>query len=103
MQNLYEWLKVLWVEKINVFIKGATGGWIVSGLFLFGSNFSDKGSFLIAYLIKVFAVAISGLISGYATVLGNDLYKWSKEMFLKKKIKRKQKRNEKTTKIKRAS
>lgn len=102
MHRIYEWLKILWTEKINIFIKGATGGWVVSGIFLFGSNLSDKGAFLIAYLIKVFAVGVSGLISGCATVAGNDLYKWAKEKIIKKKVKRKQIKNEKT-KIKRAS
>lgn len=103
MHRIYEWLKVLWGEKINVFIKGCTGGWVLTGIFLFGSNLSDKSSFLIAYLIKVLAVGVSGLISGCATVMGNDLYHWAKDKFLKKKVKRKQNRNETKTRIKRAS
>lgn len=103
MHRIYEWLKALWGEKINVFIKGCTGGWVLTGIFLFGSNLSDKSSFLIAYLVKVFAVAISGLISGCATVMGNDLYKWAKAKMLKKTAKRKRNNNEKTTRIKRAS
>lgn len=103
MQRLYEWLTILWREKINLFFKGATSGWVVSGILLFGSNLSDKGAFLIAYLIKVFAVGISGLISGCATVAGNDLYKWAKDRITKKKTKRKQNKNETRTRIKRAS
>ena len=82
MHRFYEWLKILWGEKINIFIKGATGGWIISGIFLFGSNLSDKSAFLLAYLIKVFAVTVSGVISGFATVAGNDMYKWAKEKYL---------------------
>lgn len=103
MQRIFDWLKLIWGEKINLFIKGATSGTIISGLFLFGSNLSDKGAFLLAYLIKVLAVAISGLISGCATVMGNDLYHWIKEKIVKKKAKRKRNNNETKTKIKRAS
>lgn len=103
MHRIYEWLKTLWGEKINIFIKGATSGWLVSGVLLFGSNLSDQGAFIIAYLVKVIAVGISGLISGCATVMGNDLYHWAKDKFLKKKVKRKQNRNETKTRIKRAS
>jgi len=103
MQRIFDWLKILWGEKINIFIKGATGGWIVSGIFLFGSNLSHKSAFLIAYLVKVFAVGVSGLISGCATVAGNDLYKWAKDKIAKRKTKRKQNKNERSTKIKRAS
>jgi hypothetical protein len=103
MRRIYEWLKILWGEKINIFIKGATGGWIVSGMFLFGSSLSDKGAFLVAYFIKVVAVGVSGLISGCATVMGNDMYHWTKSKILKRKVKRKQIKNEKTTRIKRAS
>lgn len=103
MHRFYEWLKIIWGEKINLFIKGATSGWVISGIFLFGSNISDKSAFLIAYIIKVFAVTISGLISGCATVAGNDLYKWMKEKIVKRTLKRKRNNNEKTTRIKRAS
>ncbi len=105
MHRIYEWLKVIWGEKINVFIKGATGGWIISGIFLFGSNFSDKGAFLLAYLVKVFAVTVSGVISGFATVFGNDMYKWVKAKVIKRRIlhKTKRKSNEQKTRIKRAS
>src|SRR6478736_3340819 len=99
MHRIYEWLRILWQEKINLFIKGATGGWLVSGIFLFGSNLSDKGAFLIAYIIKVLAVGVSGFISGCATVMGNDMYHWAKARILNKKTKRKQNKNE--TKIKR--
>lgn len=101
MHRIYEWVKVIWSEKINIFIKGATGGWIISGIFLFGSNISDQTAFLLAYIVKVFAVAVSGVISGFATVFGNDMYKWIKARIIKKKTKIKRKNNE--TKIKRAS
>lgn len=103
MHRIYEWLKTLWGEKINIFIKGATSGWLVSGVLLFGSNLSDQSAFIIAYLVKVIAVGISGLISGCATVMGNDLYHWAKDKILKKKVKRKQNRNETKTRVKRAS
>lgn len=103
MHRIYEWLKTLWGEKINIFIKGATSGWLVSGVLLFGSNLSDQGAFLVAYLIKVIAVGVSGLISGCATVMGNDLYQWAKDKFLKKKVKRNRNERTKTTRIKRAS
>lgn len=102
MHRIYEWLKILWGEKINVFIKGATGGWLISGIFLFNSSISDKRAFLLAYLIKVFAVTVSGVISGFATVFGNDMYKWLKEKVIKKKTKTKRNNNEKT-RVKRAS
>ncbi len=101
--RFYEWLKIIWGEKINIFIKGATGGWIISGIFLFGSNLSDKSAFLLAYLVKVFAVTVSGVISGFATVAGNDKYKWVKEKYLTKKQIKKRRDNESKTKIKRAS
>lgn len=103
MHRIYEWLKIIWGEKINIFIKGATSGWILSGVLLFGSGLSDKGSLLIAYVVKVFAVTISGLISGCATVMGNDLYHWAKAKIIKKNTKRKQRNNETRTKVKRAS
>lgn len=102
MHRIYEWLRILWQEKINIFIKGATGGWIISGIFLFNSNISDKRAFLLAYLIKVLAVTVSGVISGFATVFGNDMYKWIKAIVIKKKTKIKR-NNETKTKIKRAS
>lgn len=101
MHRIYEWLKVIWGEKVNVFIKGATSGWIISGLFLFNSHISNKRAFLLAYLVKVFAVTVSGVISGFATVFGNDAYKWVKDRVVKRKTKTKRKNNE--TKIKRAS
>lgn len=102
MHRIYEWVKVLWREKVNLFFKGATSGWIISGIFLFGSNLNDKTAFLLAYIIKVFAVTVSGVISGFATVAGNDMYKWVKERYItKKQTKLKRKNNE--SKIKRAS
>src|SRR5688572_23663150 len=101
MHRIYEWLKILWGEKINIFIKGATGGWIISGIFLFGSNISDKGALLLAYLIKLFAVTVTGLVSGFATVFGNDMYHWVKGKLLNRK--RKKNKNVARTKIKRAS
>jgi len=102
MHRIYEWIKLLFKEKVNIFIKGATGGWLLSGIFLFGSHFDSKTSFLIAYLIKVFAVTVSGVVSGFATVFGNDLYKWAKEKIIIKST-RKKVRNETKTRVKRAS
>jgi hypothetical protein len=104
MHRIYEWIKVLWREKVNLFFKGATSGWLLSGILLFGSNLSDKTAFLLAYIIKVFAVTVSGIISGFATVAGSDMYKWAKEKYItRKQIKSKRKNNESKTKIKRAS
>jgi hypothetical protein len=103
MHRIYEWVKVIWREKINLFFKGATSGWVLSGVLLFGSNLSDKTAFLLTYLIKVFAVTVSGIISGFATVAGSDMYKWAKERIIKKRTKTKRNNNEQKTRIKRAS
>jgi len=104
MNRFYEWLKLLLQEKVNIFIKGATSGWLLAGIFLFGSSLNPQSPFILTYIIKVFAVAVTGLISGFATVFGNDIYRWSKSKVIKKKvIKRKRQNNEKETKIKRAS
>jgi hypothetical protein len=92
MRRIYEWIRFFLQEKINIFIKGATGGWLISGIFLFGSNIHDKATFLVTYLVKVFAVAVSGLISGFATVLGNDIYQWAKTKYIKKATTSKNKR-----------
>lgn len=86
MHRIYEWVKIIFQEKINVFFKGAMSGWLLAGIFLFGSNINTKDSLLIAYLIKVFAVTVTGVISGFATVFGNDAYKWVKAKVLKRKI-----------------
>lgn len=94
MQRLFEWLKFFIKEKINIFYKGFWGGSIVSGIFLFGSNFHSTTLFIYAYLIKVLAVVITGLISGFTTVLGTDLYYWTKNKILNRKpeTKKRQKR-----------
>lgn len=73
----------------------------MAGIFLFNSNISSPRALLLEYLIKVLAVAVTGVISGFATVWGNDMYQWVKAKFLNKKAKAK--RNEEKTKIKRAS
>jgi len=95
MHRIYEWIKHLFKEKVNIFIKGATGGWLLSGIFLFGSHFDSKTSFLIAYLIKVFAVTVSGVISGFATVFGNDMYRWVKSKVIKKRVSNKSNKRKK--------
>lgn len=92
MHRVYEWVKFIVQQKVNVFIKGAFSGGFVSAIFLFGSNLSSHGAFVVAFLIKTFAVIVTGLLSGFATVLGNDIYQWAKAKFIKKKatkIKRK--------------
>jgi hypothetical protein len=86
MHRIYEILKLVFREKINVFIKGAMGGWILSGVLLFGSTIHDSATLLLTYLMKLFAVTVCGLFSGFATVMGNDLYKWAKEKVVKRKI-----------------
>ena len=90
MHRLYEWLKALWQEKINIFIKGFCGGGIVSGIFLFGSSINDAAFLVLAYILKILAVGVSGLISGCATVLGNDFAAWVKAKWKKRTIKRSQ-------------
>lgn len=85
MHRFYEWLKFIIKEKVNVFYKGFCSGSILSWIFLFGSDFHSKVFLLYAYLIKVLAVIISGLLSGFATVLGNDVYKWVKTKITNKK------------------
>lgn len=94
MQRLFEWIKFFIKEKINIFYKGFWGGGIISGIFLFGSNFSSTTIFIYAYLIKLLAVVITGLISGFTTVLGNDLYQWMKSKIIdhKKETKKRPKR-----------
>lgn len=85
MHRFYEWIKFLLQEKVNIFFKGAWSGWIISGIFLFGSSFDSKTAFILAYLIKVFAVLITGLLSGFATILGNDIYHWLKNKVMKRR------------------
>lgn len=94
MQRLFEWLKLFINEKINVFVKGFIGGTVVSGIFLFGSNITSTHYLIYAYLLKLFAVIVSGFISGFATILGNDVYHWAKNKILNRKpeTKKRQKR-----------
>lgn len=103
MHRIYEWIRVILQEKVNVFIKGASSGGLLSGVLLFGSSIHDKNSLLFTYTIKLFAVLVCGVISGFASVLGNDAYKWVKATIIKKKTKIKRKNNETRTKVKRAS
>lgn len=85
MHRFYEWIKFFISQKINIFYKGFCSGTILSWIFLFGSDFHSKVSLLYAYLIKVLAVVISGILSGFATVLGNDIYHWVKAKMTNKK------------------
>lgn len=95
MHRIYGWLKIIWQEKINIFIKGALGGGIVSGIFLFGSTIGDKGVLLLEYTLKLLAATVSGLITGCASVLGNDLAQWIRAKWTNKVQKTKQKRKRK--------
>lgn len=88
MHRLYEWLKALWSEKVNTFIKGFCGGSIISGIFLFRDSTHDAGAFVIIALLKILAVGISGIVSGCATVLGNDFAAWLKSKWKKLTAKR---------------
>lgn len=96
--QIYEWVKTLInvaKEKISVFYRGCLGGWLISGTFLFGSSIHSKTALVVIYLTKLFAVLVAGLVSGFATVLGNDIYHWAKARFVKSKVKRQQKRRTK--------
>lgn len=95
MHRFYEWLKFLVREKINIFYKGFCSGTILSWIFLFGSDIHSKVFILYAYLIKVLAVVIGGVLSGFATVLGNDVYKWLKAKITNRKSVTKSKRKNK--------
>ena len=79
MHRLNEWLRALFQEKVNIFVKGFFGGGIISGIFLFGGPIHAIDFPLFAYFIKVLAIGVSGVISGCATVLGNDFAKWLKK------------------------
>jgi hypothetical protein len=95
MRRLYEWIRILIKEKINIFYKGFCSGSILSWIFLFGSGFNSEVFLLYAYLIKVFAVVVSGVLSGFATLLGSDFYKWVKSKIANKKSAIKSKRKNK--------
>lgn len=95
MRRLYEWIRFFINEKINIFYKGFCSGSILSWILLFGSDFNSKVFLLYAYIIKVFAVVVSGVLSGFATVLGNDVYKWLKAKITNKKSVIKSKRKNK--------
>lgn len=95
MHRFYEWIKFIIKEKVNIFYKGFCSGSILSWIFLFGSDFHSKIFLLYAYLIKVLAVIISGILSGFATILGNDVYKWVKAKISNKKSTNKQRRKNK--------
>lgn len=87
--RIHEWAKFIYnvaKEKINVFYKGFVGGSLVSGTLLFGGSVHNSTfiSLIFAYLIKVIAVLVAGFISGFATVLGNDIYLWVKGKVKKK-------------------
>jgi len=89
MHRIYEWLKAVWQEKINLFIKGSFGGGLISGVFLFGSSLHGATSIIIEGLLKIIAVGLSAIVSGCATVLGNDLALWIKSKWKRMTIKRK--------------
>jgi hypothetical protein len=91
MHRLFEWLKALWQEKINLFIKGFCGGTIISGIFLFRESVSDPAALVVIALLKLLATGIAGVVSGCATVLGNDFAAWIKLKWKKFTTKRAQK------------
>jgi len=103
MHRIYEWVRIIFKEKVNAFFKGFTGGSIVSYLFLYNSNFSGKHDILIATVVKIIAIGVGGVISGFANILGTDFYKWAKAKVLKRKTKIKRNNNETKTRVKRAS
>lgn len=96
--NIYEWAKIVInfaKEKINIFYRGFFGGSIISGTLLFGGSVNSTTLLFYAYIIKVLAVLIAGLISGFATVLGNDIYHWAKAKLIKRKAKIQKRRTKK--------
>lgn len=96
--RIYEWAKIIYnvaKEKINIFYRGFFGGSIISGTLLFGSSASSTTLLIYAYLIKVLAVLIAGLISGFATILGSDVYHWLKAKLINRKTKRQKRRTKK--------
>lgn len=96
--RIHEWAKFIYnvaKEKVSVFYKGFVGGSLVSGTLLFGGPVHSTTLLIYAYLIKVIAVLVAGLVSGFATVLGNDIYHWMKEKMTKQRIKRQQKKRTK--------
>lgn len=96
MQRFNEWLKAIFQEKINIFVKGFFGGGTISGIFLFGSSFHSISSMLLEGAVKLLVAGIAGVASGCATVLGNDMAKWLKlkwKRFVKKKDQTKSKNN----------
>lgn len=95
MHRLFEWIKTLWQEKVNLFIKGSFGGGLISGIFLFGSSLHGTASIVIEAVLKIVAVGLSALVSGCATVLGNDLAHWIKDKWKKRTSKRAQVRKKK--------
>jgi hypothetical protein len=95
MHRLFEWLRAFWQEKINIFIKGFFGGTIVSGIFLFRESVNDPASLIFIGLLKLILVGVTGIISGCATVLGNDFAAWIKSKWKKLTTKRVQKNNKK--------
>jgi len=93
--KIYEWLQHIFREKVNIFFKGFLSISLPIGVFLFGSTFSGTRGFIIAYILKLIATVIAGVIGGCASVGGADLYKWAKEKYFGRKQKVKQKRNRK--------
>lgn len=95
MHRIYEWLKAIWQEKINLFIKGSFGGGIISGIFLFRGSFHGVSSIIIEGILKILLVGISAIVSGCFTVLGNDMAHWIKTKIKKQTVKRSQIRKKK--------
>lgn len=97
MHRIYEWLRIALNEKVNLFIRGLIGGCCISGIFLFRSPIHDATViiFFLVYCLKLLAVGLSGIISGCASVLGNDLAKWIKSKWRRATVKRVQNRKKK--------
>jgi len=93
--RIYEWAKIIIKEKVNIFFRGFIGFGLTTGIFLFGSSFDGTTAFLLAYFIKLVAVLISGVLGGFATILGNDIYQWAKAKIQNKKQLVRQRRKKK--------
>lgn len=91
MSRIYEWIKVIFKEKVSLFIKGCFGGGFISYIFLFNSPpVNDIVVLILTIAVKIIVIVVSGLLSGFATVAGNDLYKaikskWNKWLKKRKK------------------
>ncbi len=98
MHRIYEWARFILKEKVNTFIKGASSGMFLSGIFLFGSNFSGRTAIIVEGLIKLFIVVVTGFLSGFITVIGKSAAErfqkawkefWNKPKLIKRRPRKK--------------